>query len=79
VALVVTELYLAASGRPCLVGVLKRDRVTRWLPVLVYTAHAAPSDLAWAVASGCDTLLRKPASADALLAEVARLLANPPA
>lgn len=79
VGLVVTELYLPADGRPCLVGALKRGPATRWLPVVVYTAHVTPSDFGWAVASGCDTVLRKPASPDALLAEIARLFADPPA
>jgi CheY-like chemotaxis protein len=79
VGLVVTELYLPADGRPCLVEALKRDPTTRDLPVIVHTAYVEPNDLARALASGCDTLLRKPARAGALLAEIARLLGRLPA
>ena len=72
--LVVAELYVPCAEGPCVVTALLRDR-TR-LPrrrVLVHTRHTAAADDAWALAAGCDAVLHKPATADALVREVRRL------
>ncbi len=74
-ALLITELYLPARGRPCVVHAVKdRPASTSRLPVLVYTAHAMPEDRQWALDAGCDVLLYKPTPVQDLLAEVKRLV-----
>ena len=71
---VVSELHIACAEGPCVVAVLKRDRrrLPR-LPVLVYTRHQSAADFVWALESGSDAVLYKPAAASALLREVRRV------
>jgi DNA-binding NarL/FixJ family response regulator len=62
------------TGGACVVTALKQER-TRLprLRVLVHTRHTSPADDTWALAAGCDGVLHKPGSADALVREVRRL------
>ena len=59
--LVVSELYIPCGEGACVVTALKQDR-TRLprLRVLVHTRHTAAADDAWALAAGCDALVRIP-------------------
>jgi CheY-like chemotaxis protein len=68
---VVSELYVPCAEGTCVVAALKRDR-TRLprLRVLAHSRHTTPSDDAWALAAGCDGVLHKPGSADALIHEI---------
>jgi CheY-like chemotaxis protein len=72
--LVVAELYIPCAEGACVVTALKQER-TRLprLRVLVHTRHTSPADDAWALAAGCDAVLHKPGSAQALVREVRRL------
>jgi CheY-like chemotaxis protein len=54
---------------------LKRDELTRHIPVVALTAHAMPGDRERAISVGCDGYLAKPCEPRAVLAEVNRLLA----
>ena len=72
--LVVSEIYISCAEGPCVVACLKQDRGR--LPrvrVLVHTRHTSEADTAWALASGCDALVPKPAAPGVLLREVRRL------
>jgi CheY-like chemotaxis protein len=72
--LVVSELYIPCAEGRCVVTALKLDRARLpRLRVLVHTRHTTPSDDAWALAAGCDGVLHKPGSAQALVREVRRL------
>ena len=55
---------------------LKRDELTRHIPVVALTAHAMPGDRERAISVGCDGYLAKPCEPRAVLAEVNRLLAS---
>lgn len=71
---VVSELHILCAEGPCVVTVIKGDR--RRLPrlhVLVHTRHRGEADRAWALATGSDAVLLKPAGPDVLLREVRRL------
>jgi CheY-like chemotaxis protein len=72
--LVISELYIPCSEGACVVAALKRerDRLPR-LRVLVHSRHTTPGDDQWALATGADGVLHKPASTSALLREVRRL------
>ena len=72
--LVVSELYVPCAEGACVVTALKQERARLpRLRVLVHSRHTAPADDAWALAAGCDGVLHKPGSADALAREVHRL------
>jgi CheY-like chemotaxis protein len=80
IRLVVAELYVPCSEGPCVVAALKQDRMRLpRLRVLVYTRHAAPADLGWALDAGADAIVPKAARAGVLLREVGRLLDGVPA
>jgi len=71
---VVSELHIVCAEGPCVVRILKGDR--RRLPrlrVLVYTRHTSAADLEWALDTGSDAILYKPAVSGILLREVRRL------
>jgi CheY-like chemotaxis protein len=71
---VVSELRIVCAEGPCVVMVLKGDRhrLPR-LRVLVYTRHRSAADLMWALDTGCDAVLYKPADSRVLLREVRRV------
>jgi CheY-like chemotaxis protein len=71
---VVSELHIVCAEGPCVVMVLKGDRhrLPR-LRVVVYTRHQSDADRAWALETGSDTILFKPASPAVLLREVRRV------
>lgn len=75
--LLITELYIPARGRPCIVAVASSELATR-PKVMVYTAHAMPEDRQWALDAGCDTVLYKPTPVRELLATVRQLLDRTP-
>lgn len=72
-ALLITELYLPARGRPCLLRAI-RDCAAVAPRVLVYTAYAMPEDRQWALDAGYDTLLYKPTPVRELLDVVGQLI-----
>ena len=54
---------------------LKATPATRSIPVVAFTAHVLPDDLARARAAGCSAVIAKPFEIDTLLSEIAALLA----
>jgi two-component system, cell cycle response regulator DivK len=75
-ALVIAELYLAASGERCLVRALKRELPLAAIPVLVHTGHTEAADEEWALDAGCDGFMTKPCHRADLMSAVG-LLASP--
>lgn len=75
--LVVTESRLPLFDGYALCEVLRRDSMTRDVPILVVTTEQQPEELDRARAAGADRVLVKPVSPDALLTEVQRLLQHP--
>ncbi len=73
-AVVITETRLPIFDGYALCEVLRRDSMTRSVPILVVTTEMRPTELARARAAGADSVLNKPVSLDALLKEVQRLL-----
>jgi CheY-like chemotaxis protein len=77
--LVVSELYIPCAEGVCVVAALQRERARLpRLRVLVHSRHTAQADDAWALAAGCDAVLRKPGTAKALLREVRRFAGTVP-
>jgi two-component system, chemotaxis family, chemotaxis protein CheY len=79
--LVITETRLPVFDGYALCEVLRRDPMTRTVPILVVTAETRLAELQRARAAGADAILIKPVSSDALLSEIRRLLgptAEPP-
>jgi CheY-like chemotaxis protein len=70
----VSELYVSCAEGGCVVQVLKseRTRLPR-LQVLVHTRHTSAADTEWALAAGCDALVRKGTATAVLVREVRRL------
>lgn len=56
--------------------ILKRDVATRAIPVLALTALAMKGDEERVLAAGCDGYIAKPFQTRALVAQVARMLAQ---
>jgi CheY-like chemotaxis protein len=54
---------------------LKATPATQHIPVAAFTAHVQPDELARARAAGCSTVIAKPFELDALLNDVAAILA----
>ena len=77
-ALVITETQLPIFDGYALCEVLRRDSMTRTVPILVVTEEKQPTELDRARDAGADSVLNKPVSPDALLNEVQRLLRRPP-
>jgi CheY-like chemotaxis protein len=72
--LVISELYVPCAEGACVVAALKGERMRLpRLRVLVHSRYTSPADDAWALEAGCDAVLHKPTSADALVREVRRL------
>jgi two-component system, chemotaxis family, chemotaxis protein CheY len=76
-ALVVTETRLPMFDGYALCEVLRRDSMTRGVPILVVTTETRPTELDRARESGADGVLVKPVPPDALLKEIRRLLRHP--
>jgi two-component system, chemotaxis family, chemotaxis protein CheY len=72
--LVVTETSLPNFDGYALCEVLRRDSMTRTVPILVVTAETRATELDRARAAGADAVLVKPVSPDAVLSEIQRLL-----
>ena len=78
-SLVITELHLPILDGFALCSVLRRDSLTRAVPIVVVTAERRPSEVDRARAAGADVVLIKPVTPEALLSEIDRLLEQPPA
>jgi len=72
--IVITETRLPGINGYELCGLLRRDAITREIPIVVVTADAYPADLQHARDAGADTVLVKPCLPEQLAAEVARVL-----
>ncbi len=57
-------------------ALVKHDRRLRRIPIILLTARSQPQDRLTGAALGADAYMNKPFSADELLAEVRRLLAD---
>ena len=77
--LVITELRLPFFDGFALCDVLRRDSLTKTVPIVVVTAESRPAELARARAAGADVVLVKPVTAESFLREIDRLLKQPPA
>jgi two-component system cell cycle response regulator DivK len=71
---VITETRLPGINGYDLCGLLRRDAVTREIPIIVVTADAYPADMQHAQDAGADTVLSKPCLPEQLAREVARLI-----
>ena len=54
---------------------LKATPATRHIPVVAFTAHVLPEDIGRACAAGCCAVITKPFDIDALLTDIATMLA----
>jgi CheY-like chemotaxis protein len=72
--IVITETRLPGINGYELCGLLRRDAITREIPIVVVTADAYPADLQHARDAGADTVLVKPCLPEHLAEEVARIL-----
>ena len=76
---VVTELRLPIIDGVALCEILRRDRATAAVPILVVTSETRPIQLARAQRAGADGVLIKPSTPDIVIAEMHRLIrAAPP-
>ena len=73
-SLVITETRLPGFDGYALCGVLRRDLVTRSVPILVVTSESRKPEIDRARDAGADSVLIKPISPGDLLAEVQRLI-----
>jgi DNA-binding response OmpR family regulator len=73
-SLVLTEINLPLIDGFALCEILRRDRATSHIPILVVTAETRLSHLARARALGADAVLVKPVAIEKILAEMQRLL-----
>ena len=81
-ALLITETRLPGVDGYALCELLRRDALTRSVPILVVTSEIHPAQLARIRRLGASVVLSKPAPVDGLVSEVARLCADaaaPPA
>jgi CheY-like chemotaxis protein len=74
--LVVTEVTLPLVDGYALCEIVRHDRATANVPILVVTAEQRPANLDRARQAGADAVLVKPATADTILYETRWLLAN---
>ena len=77
-SLVITELRLPHLDGFALCSVLRRDSLTKTVPIVVVTAESRPSEVDRAHSAGADVVLLKPVTPEALLREIDRLLEQPP-
>lgn len=75
--LVIADTQLPIFDGYALCNVLRRDSVTRSVPILLVTTETRSTQLDRARAAGVDAVLNKPVTPDELLREVQRLLKRP--
>jgi len=75
-ALLITELRLPILDGYALCEILRRDRTTVDVPILVVTTETRPCEIDRARQAGATALLVKPAAASTLVREARRLLAQ---
>lgn len=71
---IVTELRLPIIDGVALCEILRRDKVTAAVPILVVTSETRPGHLARAQRAGADGVLIKPSTPDIVIAEMCRLI-----
>lgn len=76
-ALVLTEIRLPLLDGYALCEILRRDRETAHVPILVVTGDSRAASVERARQTGADFVLVKPATPEAIVAEAQRLLAMP--
>ena len=77
-SLVIADTRLPIFDGFQLFDVLRRDVLTRSVPILIVTSEPDESELKRAQEAGVDSVLVKPVTPEALLREVQRLLRHPP-
>jgi len=77
-SLVIAETRLPVFDGFQLLDLLRRDVMTRTVPIVVVTAESSEEALERAQKAGADAVLIKPVSPEELLREVQRLLNQPP-
>jgi CheY-like chemotaxis protein len=75
-ALVITELILPFIDGCELCEVLRRDRTTADVPILVVTTEARPAQIGRARRAGADVVMAKPISVENILSEMRRLVVD---
>ena len=75
-ALVITEIKLPLIDGYALCELLRRDRTTAHVPILVVTTETRPDEIDRALKAGADVVLIKPATIESILNEMRRLLAD---
>jgi CheY-like chemotaxis protein len=75
-ALVVTEAVLPFVDGFGLCDILRRDRATAAVPILVVTSEARPAEIDRIRRIGADVVLVKPTTPDRILAETQQLMAH---
>ena len=75
--LVIAEMRLPIFDGYALCEVIRRDSMTRGVPILVVTTETRPKELDRARDAGADCVLTKPVPLDVLLQEIQRLLRSP--
>jgi chemotaxis family two-component system response regulator PixH len=73
--LVVTEIRLPFVDGPAFCEILRRDRTTSRVPILVVTSETRPIEVDRARSAGADVVLVKPTDVEQILDEVRRLVA----
>jgi DNA-binding response OmpR family regulator len=76
-SLVITETVLPVFDGYALCAILRRDSVTRSVPILVVTAETRRPEMDRARHAGADVVLTKPVDPEALLKEIQRLISAP--
>jgi CheY-like chemotaxis protein len=74
VALILMDLSMPGLDGWQLARILKREAVSRQIPLFAVTAHAMPGDREKALAAGCDEYFTKPIDFSALIRLIARYL-----
>jgi CheY-like chemotaxis protein len=75
-ALLVTEILLPIINGYALCEILRRDRTTADVPILVITAESRPIQIERARNAGADAVILKPTTPEQLWAETQRLVAD---
>lgn len=75
-SVVVTELRLPLIDGAGLCEILRKDRSTATVPIVVVTGETRPTELERARRAGADLLLAKPTLAETLLVELDRLIGS---